>query len=326
MHFIPPYAPQLCILVGIFFNSKKYIIIFSQDFLNCISRKITTLHQLVEITEYPPLLCSSELLPISELIQEVEEFPNVSIIQGYFGLGQALVSGPVDSFWFFQLDPRSKVEVQAGGTAATVPSSVPSLPLSDNQSNIGAGNGSGADEDDEDELIDDLPHDMPFAKPGSFQLFLPDPEMMDRVGTLRDVTSDHEQQILDSKEAEATSSSSSSTSNQEKTTKISGPESTRNSDESKQRVMFADPPVSGSQECPPLMLNDRIQVESRSKSEATKSRLVSYQKIRDRSHSRNSRFAAATQQVNRYKYLGFKTCFIYVKKKTKNQKRSFLLT
>ena len=282
-------------------NLKKYIIIFSQHFLNYICRKIAPLHQLVEITEYPPLLCSSELLPISEFIQEVEEFPNVSIIQEYFGLGQALVSGPVDSFWFFQLDPRSKGEVQGGGgTAATVTS----VPLSDNQSNIGAGNGSGDEDDDDDELIDDL-HDMPIAKPGSFQLFLPDPEMMDRVGTLRDITSDHEQQILDSKEAEAaSSSSSSSTSNQEQTTKVSGPHSSiRNSDESKQRVMFADPPVSGSQECPPLMLNDRIQVESRSKSEATKSRLVSYQKIRDRSHSRNSRFAAATQQVNRYKYM-----------------------
>ena len=269
---------------------------------------------MVEITEYPPLLGSSELLPTYEFIKEVEEFPNVTIIQEYFGLGQALVSGPVDSFWFFQLDPRSKVEVL--GTPATIQSSlpVPSLPLSSDQfpipvENIIGANGDDLDDDDE-ELVDDLP-DMPIAKPGSFQLFLPDPEMMDRVGELgRDLSDQNEQIFKNSQEAEASTSSKTinkpeDLQQQDQEIKTgNGKRSIR--DESKQRgVTFADDPVSGSQEPPTTSMLDRLQVEARSKSEATKSRLVSYQKIRDRSGSRNSRFAAATQQVNRYFYFYF---------------------
>lgn len=101
--------------------------------------------------------------------------------------------------------------------------------------------------------------DVPIAAPGSYQLFMPDPEMMDRLTP----SSAGKPEIIP--EARSTSRSSRS--------------------ESKKRVVIADPPVSGSQS-PPR--------SPRSKSNT--SRIVSYQ--RPRSRSRNSKLASATHRVN----------------------------
>ena len=50
----------------------------------------------------PPLM-GSEIIPKYEFVQDIEEIPDV-IIQEPHVIGQALVIGPVDSFWFFQLE------------------------------------------------------------------------------------------------------------------------------------------------------------------------------------------------------------------------------
>ena len=230
--------------------------------ISCLCRKIAPLLQLVDSSLNPPLVGCADL-PKYEFVQDIEDYPDI-VIQESTVMGKAFIGDPIDSFWYFELEQN--------GAEAPAPTVAPKASMMDSP---------------------------PIAPPGSYQLFLPDPEMMDRVGILQP-------EDIFQTEAKGTipvaadinipiavpvvsPSSSSST--------ASGQSQSRS--ESKQRsVVFADPPVSGSQDHPDSVLSGSSTSRTTSSS---LTRIVSYQrpKVKERSRSRNTRIAAATQQVNR---------------------------
>ena len=273
-----------------------------------------------EILLNPPLE-GDEIIPKYEFVQDIEENAEATIVTETPVIAQALVKEPINSYWYFQLETESGNSESGNNVPGTWSPTLgaSSLPQQENISTVL--------EDD------DTP---PIAKPGSFQLFLPDPEMMDRVGQVHpdeiyqrsstvatknavNNAENYGNSIQKSLNLEVGNSSTQSSARSKSTnadTIITKSESlsaipevpqasNRRSErserpersESKARVTFAENPVSGRQSPP------------RSKSTSSTPKLVSYQKPRkDRSRSRNSRIASATQQVNRYI---FKIIFLY---------------
>ena len=207
-----------------------------------------------------PLMVESKGLPKDEFVQDIEETPDVSITEG--ARMRAANNDPVDSFWFFELDTpkpvvnnKTMVDLSHMGATATI-ESPPNIPD-----------------------LHNMP-DVPIAAPGTFQLFMPDPDMMDRLGT-ETVT----RPILKVPEPDPEPSESSDASISDESRR----RSTRSRSKSAHRsVVFADNPVSGSQSPP------------RPARGTSQTRIVSYQRPppRERSKSRNTRIARAQQPVN----------------------------
>ena len=215
----------------------------------------------------PPLV-GARSLPKYEFVQDIEDFPDIAIeLNQRF---KATVKEPVDSYWFFELDTpkveKKMLDLRQAPAAAAASASL-----------------------------------VPIATPGSYQLFLPDPEMMDRVG---EVSPSEIYQSADSTppipvalpqepppEASALLSPP----------PIEGEDLQRGrrsrSSSKGRRVVIADPPVSGSQS-PPRDLGDR------SERNRSSTRIVSYQRPKEssRSQSRSSRIARAlaTQPTSSY--------------------------
>ena len=200
-----------------------------------------------------PILIGSDSLPKYEFVQDIEETPDVSIQDG--PRSRAQTSTPVDSFWFFEMDtPKPMAKA-----------------LNDN-SHLGA---SAMVEQTSTNLMEPVP----IAAPGSFQLFMPDPEMMDRLGAETVEGPMPSQKVNDSIPIPILHLPS-ETSSKEPT-----PEPRARRSKSIKSVVIADPPVSG-QQSPPRSIS------------STLTRIVSYQRPRERSKSRNSRLARAQQPVN----------------------------
>lgn len=212
----------------------------------------------------PPLVGCADL-PKYEFVQDIEDYPDI-VMQDSNIMGKAMVHDPVDSFWYFELEQNAP--------EAPAPTVAPKAAMTDAP---------------------------PIAPPGSYQLFLPDPEMMDRVGTFQ--TGD-----IFQTEAKGTIPVAAdlnipiaSVPLVSPSTSTASGEQSQSRSESKQRsVVFADPPVSGSQDHPDSVLSSTAGSSSRAASSSS-TRIVSYQrpKVKERSRSRNTRIAAATQQVNR---------------------------
>ena len=213
----------------------------------------------------PPLVGCADL-PKYEFVQDIEDYPDI-VMQDSNIMGKAMVHDPVDSFWYFELEQNAP--------EAPAPTVAPKAAMTDAP---------------------------PIAPPGSYQLFLPDPEMMDRVGTFQ--TED-----IFQTEAKGTIPVAADLNIPIASVPLVSPSTSTASggqpqsrSESKQRsVVFADPPVSGSQDHPDSVLSAMAGSSSRAASSSSSTRIVSYQrpKVKERSRSRNTRIAAATQQVNR---------------------------
>ena len=227
-----------------------------------LCRKIAPLLQLVDTNLDPPLVGCADL-PKYEFVQDIEDYPDI-VIQDSNIMGKAMVHDPVDSFWYFELEQNAP--------EAPAPTVAPKAAMTDAP---------------------------PIAPPGSYQLFLPDPEMMDRVGTFQ--TED-----IFQNEAKGTIPVAADLNIPIASVHLVNPSTssggqTQSRSESKQRsVVFADPPVSGSQDHPDSVISSATGSSSRATSSSS-TRIVSYQrpKVKERSRSRNTRIAAATQQVNR---------------------------
>lgn len=193
------------------------------------------------------MLMGFKALPKYEFVQDIEETPDVVIEE--VTKFKASPMDPVDSFWFFELDtpkPEKKVlDLSHLGASAIVTTS-------------------------------EQAYQVPVAAPGSYQLFLPDPEMMDRVGQ----TSPKE--IFDKANQPSVSESSDSEAETHRRSR---------SNSKGRRVVIADPPVSGSQSPP------KSQSPAPGSRNRSTTRIVSYQRPREqpnsRSRSRNSRIAQA---------------------------------
>ena len=207
-------------------------------------RKLAPLLHIAQITQDPHLL-GYKNLPKYEFVQDIEETPDVSIQDTE--KVTAIQIQPTDTFWFFELDTpkvdRKIIDLSSLGATAKVETVSDTYRVSDTSDTS-------------------VNTDVPIAAPGTYQLFMPDPEMMDRVDP--------------KPEPEKPSAA---------TTASGPPEPRPPRSESTKRVQIADPPVSGSQSPP----------KSRAKSGT---RIVSYQRPKesasrpprhDRSKSRNTR-------------------------------------
>ena len=120
-------------------------------------------HVALALKDDPPLV-GYHSLPKYEFVQDIEETPDIAIQETT--KSKALLTDPVDSFWFFEID-TPKVEKSSkmldlshlGAATATIETSSQACSSSSMP----------------------MP-DVPIATPGTYQLFLPDPEMMDRIG------------------------------------------------------------------------------------------------------------------------------------------------
>jgi len=152
-----------------------------------------------------------------------------------------------------------------------------------------------------------MPKDLPpIRAPGTFQLFMPDPEMMERIVRLPEVvdgaTTSVSGQLDDDSQYEPT--------NQHLTIPSSNPKSDSETGRSSisgstKRVFIADPPVSGTQSPPRAPSPTRL---VRTDKQTTK--LVSYQRPKerpDRSKSRNTRIREAISNPVNPNYTDRKT-------------------
>jgi atypical dual specificity phosphatase len=233
-------------------------------------KKVTQLKQIAVVAKELPLVGYKQL-PKYEFVQDIEESPDVSIQGNETSENRFLkVNKPVDTFWFFQMD-TPKVEKK----------------VFMDLSHLGASA----------TMVDDEP--VPIAAPGSFQLFLPDPEMMDRLGQVP-----AEEIFVKKLPINAVSVDDDDDDDDDDpnipvipaevlpvivTTDcedlIQGSvKDRRQRSRSGRRVIIADPPVSGSKSPP------------RSPRPKSSSRMFSYQ--RPREQSRNTRLALATKDVN----------------------------
>ena len=238
--------------------------------------------QVVHAMKDPPLV-GFQHLPKYEFVQDIEETPDVAIQEST--KFWALVSNPVDSFWFFELDSpkveKKLLDLSHLGATATIETSTTGFV--NNQLAVPSADLPSADAQ------------VPIAVPGTYQLFLPDPEMMNRLGEVppREIYQAEQNNkptipiehpsipavvALPPVDATPTSESHATSEVVEQLCRLS-----RSS--SKKRVVIADPPVSGSQSPPSTQT-------PRSKSR----KLYSYQ--RPRSPSFTTRLLTATQRVN----------------------------
>ena len=135
-----------------------------------------------------PAMVGFQSLPKYEFVQDIEEMPDVSIEE--IAKLKAISVDPVDSFWFFELDtPKGQEKSQKimdlsnlGATATVETSSSSTASIS---SSYISANSSSTDFADLDLELEMPSKDMPpIRAPGTYQLFMPDPEMMDRLGEL----------------------------------------------------------------------------------------------------------------------------------------------
>ena len=277
-----------------------------------------------------PAMVGFQSLPKYEFVQDIEEIPDVSIEE--IVKNKAISVDPVDSFWFFELDtPKGEKKIldlsHLGATATVETSSSSSISASVSSSYVSATSSS------TDLLELEMPKDMPpIRAPGTYQLFMPDPEMMDRLGELgpngpkipkNSAINNREVADAGSSGADAKDFHNSAavkkdptsatgipmTAVQDISSHLTVPGSNpvdkdsrgrRSRSGSTKRVMIADPPVSGSQSPPPP--------EARPRSGTGSTRIVSYQRPRfDRSKSRNTRIKEAISQPVNPAYTDRKT-------------------
>ena len=202
---------------------------------NFTHRKLAPLLHVAQNAKDPPLV-GYRTLPKYEFVQDIEEIPDI-LIQDTDKINAVQIQ-PIDTFWFFELDTpkveRKIVNLGAIGATAQVETSfVPS----------------------------EVPIDVPIATPGTYQLFMPDPEMMDRL--VSEVKSDETYKPPIPPEPEPPAV--------EPTEPPEGATTMRSRSHSIKKVQIADPPVSGSQSPP-------TSARARAKSGT---RIVSYQKPRE---------------------------------------------
>lgn len=256
--------------------------------------------QVAQALSNPPLI-GFEPLPTYEYVQDIEEIPDIAI-EGSLKF-KALSSDPVDSFWFFELesDKKKTLDLSHLGATATVETSrsLPSSSGSPYVSAVGSESyGSESFRSSLDLLDEEMPQDLPpIRAPGTFQLFMPDPEMMERIG-----------EIQGSQTAQTETSQYEPT-NQHLTIPDSDPKSDsekglRSRSGSTKRVMIADPPVSGSQSPP------RGPSPTRPVRTDKQTKLVSYQRPKERperSKSRSTRIREAMSNPVNPSYTDRKT-------------------
>lgn len=278
--------------------------------------------QVAQALSNPPLI-GFEPLPTYEYVQDIEEIPDIAIEESL--KFKAISSDPVDSFWFFELDtPKSDrkkiMDLSHLGATATVETSR-SIPSSSSSPYVSAAGsesyGSESFRSSLDLLDEEMPKDLPpIRAPGTFQLFMPDPEMMERIGDIHgslqkpevvdgattSVSAKSQQLDDDDSQYEPTHQhltipGSNPKSDSEKGLSLSRSGSTK-------RVMIADPPVSGSQS-PPRGLSPTRPVRT-----DKQTKLVSYQRPKERperSKSRNTRIREAISNPVNPSYTDRKT-------------------
>ena len=237
--------------------------------------------QVVHAMKDPPLV-GFQHLPKYEFVQDIEETPDVAIQEST--KFWALVSNPVDSFWFFELDSpkveKKLLDLSHLGATATIETSTTGFV--NNQLAVPSADLPSADAQ------------VPIAVPGTYQLFLPDPEMMNRLGEVPPraeiyqaeqnnkptIPIEHPSIPAVVPALQAPVDKATPTSESHATSEVVQQLCRLSRSSSKKRVVIADPPVSGSQSPP------------RSKSR----KLYSYQ--RPRSPSFTTRLLTATQRVN----------------------------
>ena len=254
----------------------------------------------------PPLL-GSQSLPKYEFVQDIEEIPDISI-EDTLKNSKAFIMNPVDSFWFFELDtPKTDKKIldlsHLGATATVETSRTSSSKTSPYISNPGSSL----------DILEEMPQDAPpIRAPGTFQLYMPDPEMMDRLGEIQGgpsvptpkIPSPRSKSVQNPKTLQETGPADEvkqQENNEDLPNLLTVPGSNPNSvniedsrgrrsrSGSTKRVTIADPPVAGSQS-PPRSPAGSTGSNSRSR----QTRIVSYQKPRyDRSKSRNTRIKEA---------------------------------
>ena len=290
--------------------------------MNHYFRKLAPMLQVAQALSNPPLI-GFEPLPSYEYVQDIEEIPDIAIEE--FLKFKAISNNPVDSFWFFELDtPKSDkkkiLDLSNLGATATVETSrsIPSSSSSPYVSAVGSESyGSESFRSSLDLLDEEMPKDLPpIRAPGTFQLFMPDPEMMERI---LDTTSGRKPEV----DATATTTSVSSAKSQQFDDDIYEPthqhltipgsnpkpeigqrSRSGSTSGSSKRVMIADPPVSGTQS-PPRGLSPTRSVRT-----DKQTKLVSYQRPKERperSKSRNTRIREAISNPVNPSYTDRKT-------------------
>ena len=282
--------------------------------LNHYFRKLAPMLQVAQALSNPPLI-GFEPLPTYEYVQDIEEIPDIAIEESL--KSKAISSDPVDSFWFFELDTPKEdkkkiLDLSQLGATATVETSR-SIPSSSSSPYVSAAGsecaygsestyGSESFRSSLDLLDEEMPKDLPpIRAPGTFQLFMPDPEMMERIGEIQG--SLQKPEVVDGATTISASVSKSQQlddedlqyepTNQHLTIPGSNPKSEKSGlkrSGSTKRVMIADPPISGSQS-PPRGLSPTRPVRT-----DKQTKLVSYQRPKERperSKSRNTRIREA---------------------------------